>query len=82
MAITTSSEKHPCCRGEYRDSPVGVVYVCGYNTVIQCEECRYRTNHNFSYLEVRKNPEAKGNRPLGGRAEQLTFFPRKEYGTE
>ena len=75
------AEKHPYCRGEYQDSPQGIIYVCGYRSVVPCEQCRYNGEKPMLF-ERRKNPEAKGNRPMGGKAEQLTLFPRKEYGTE
>jgi hypothetical protein len=77
-----ADEKHPYCRGRYEDSPQGIIYVCGYNTLIQCRECRYRQPTGLGWLSVRKNPEAKGNRINEGKGEQLTLFPREPYEHE
>ena len=52
--ISGSSSRHPKCRG-YRTQDIGwgSEYECGYETTIDCDECKYGGG--------RKDPEAKCN---------------------
>ena len=45
--------KHPLCKG-YRDDYDPYDYSCGYDTDLDCEDCKYGVG--------RKDPEAKCNR--------------------
>lgn len=74
--------QHPMCLGTHKDTLEGIVFECGYNTVIQCDECRYRSDKPQSYLTRGKNPAAKANRINDGHSEQLTLFPREPHGNE
>lgn len=82
MEISHEVTKHPLCLGTHKDTPEGIVFECGYNTLIQCDECRYRSNKPQNYLTRGKNPVAKANQINGGKAEQFTLFPREPYGNE
>lgn len=46
--------RHPKCKGYTMSSMQGAEYDCGYNTVLDCEQCKYGGGT--------KNPEAKRNR--------------------
>lgn len=72
-------KRHPCCKGDYVDTPRGVEFVCGYNTVIQCSECMYRSEEVSRYNRG-KNPGAKANCINGGRSVQFALFPRIPNG--
>ena len=50
------AQKHPKCRGEFSSSPSEEPdFECGYNTEIECDECKY----GFG----KKDPEATCNQP-------------------
>ena len=49
-------DKHSKCKGfKTPDYGYGSDYDCGYNTIINCDECKYG--------DGRKNPEVKCNQP-------------------
>lgn len=52
--VSGISSRHPKCRG-YRTQDIGwgSEYECGYETIIDCDECKYGGG--------RKDPEAKCN---------------------
>ena len=50
------SVKHPKCLGYSTNTMNGIEYDCGYNTTINCEDCRYCLGTGG-----RKNPQAKIN---------------------
>jgi hypothetical protein len=53
LDVSGSSSRHPKCRG-YRTQDIGgSEYECGYETTIDCDECKYGGGL--------KNPEAKCN---------------------
>lgn len=54
LDVSGSPSRHPKCRG-YRTQDVGwgSEYECGYETTIDCEQCKYGGG--------RKDPEAKCN---------------------
>jgi len=43
------------CRGYYIETDCGTEFDCGYNTIIDCEDCKYGVNGG------RKDPEATCN---------------------
>jgi hypothetical protein len=54
LDVSGSSSRHPKCRGYItRDIGWGNEYECGYETTIDCNECKYGGG--------RKNPEVKRN---------------------
>jgi hypothetical protein len=52
LVIESNDKRHPKCESRY-DSFTGD-YWCGYNTTVECQECKYGGG--------RKDPEAKCNR--------------------
>jgi len=55
LDVYNSYSKHPKCKGfKIPDIGWGYDYDCGYNTSIDCDECKYGSG--------KKDPEAKCNR--------------------
>lgn len=54
LDVSGSSSRHPKCKG-YRTQDIGwgSEYECGYETTIDCDECKYGGG--------KKDPEAKCN---------------------
>lgn len=53
-------QRHPRCEGYTVETPNGTEYECGYDTVIECQDCKY--------CGGRKDPAAKCNSKENHRA--------------
>lgn len=51
--LLPKSKKHPKCLGQTYHDMNGIDFDCGYNTIIDCEDCKYGLG--------KKDPEAKCN---------------------
>lgn len=49
--------KHPKCKGYFDHTAVSYEWDCEYDTILECEECKYGMG--------RKDPEAKCNQTRG-----------------
>jgi len=57
--IGIKNKKHPKCKGWYKyewGMMDGPDWGCNYNTIIECDECKYNSNRSGM-----KDPEAKCN---------------------
>jgi hypothetical protein len=52
-SVSGSSEKHPKCKGFKYWTDCGYEFDCGYDSTVDCDECKYGGG--------RKDPEAKCN---------------------
>ena len=57
LGSVSGSSRHPKCAGKQCNHPLDPPeFECGYNTTIECEECKYCIG-----AMGRKDPEAKCN---------------------
>jgi hypothetical protein len=59
LDVSSSSSQHPKCKGWYKNDwgmVDGPDWGCDYNTIIDCDECKYGGG--------RKDPEAKCNQDV------------------
>jgi hypothetical protein len=61
LTVGVTHPRHPKCKGEgYTDHDGNTEYDCGYNTTIECDECKYCL-HDDGRPVGRKDPAAKCN---------------------